>query len=267
MFHNCFQRSGKYFIFILIILFTGKPVSGSDKLVRLATLPDFPPFSFVVEDYEHKPEIIGPGSDSNRLFGSSWDIVRESFHAMGYTIELNIMPWKRALALTEKCKIDILFPAGKSRAREKSYLYPSEPINTINYVIYVRPDSRLKWEGPASLKGLEIGVKKGWTYGDEWHNADHFKKFNVDGVLQGFKMLDKKRLDALAGYEEVYDYILKQIKWKRQYKKLTFFGGSLEYPIGCRTSSRVRKLLDDFVRGKQKLKRNGVLEEITRRWE
>lgn len=261
------RKTTKYYVLFIIILFLGRPALGSDKFVKLATLPDFPPFSFVIENYDFDAEIIPPDDDSNRLIGSSWDIVRESFHAMGYTIQLEIMPWKRALLLTEKCEIDILFPAGKSNARQKIYRYSTEPINTINYVIYVRPDSPLQWDGLDSLEGLHIGVKKGWTYGDKWNNSDHFVKFSVDGVLQGFKMLDKKRLDALAGYEEVFDYILKQTKWKNKYKKLTFFGGSLEYPIGCKGSYVVEEMLSDFSKGKQIITDNGVLEKITQRWQ
>lgn len=265
--HLSIKIIAKCFFSLLTVILVCVPVYSSEKIVKLATLPDFPPFSFVIENYDMDAEIIIPGEDSNWLTGSSWDIVRESFHAMGYTIQLEIMPWKRALLLTEKCEIDILFPAGKSDARQEIYRYSTEPINTINYVIYVRPDSKLKWNGLASLEGLQIGVKKGWTYGDEWNNSDHFVKFNVDGVLQGFKMLDKNRLDALAGYEEVYDYILKQTKWKNKYKKLTFFGGSLEYPIGCRDSELVKELLDDFSKGKQIITDNGILEKISRRWQ
>ncbi len=269
MHQSYFIKTATWFFFLFTIISISKPATASDKVVKLATLPDFPPFSFVIESYDFDAEIIPPGEDSNRLIGSSWDIVRESFHAMGYTIQLQIMPWKRALLLTEKCEIDILFPAGKNTARQQVYQYSTEPINTINYVLYVRPDSPLQWDGLdlESLTGLLIGVKKGWTYGDEWNNAEHFIKFNVDGVVQGFKMLDKKRLDALAGYEEIYDYHLTQIKWKNKYKKLAYFGGSLEYPIGCKDSELVKEKLSDFKEGKQIISDNGMLELITQRWQ
>ncbi len=265
--HSNFIKTTVLLLFLFTTAFISRPAMGTEKVVKLATLPDFPPFSFVIESYDFDAEIIPPGQNSNRLIGSSWDIVRESFHAMGYTIQLQIMPWKRALLLTEKCEIDILFPAGKNTARQQIYQYSTEPINTINYVIYVRPDSPLQWDGLAPLKGLLIGVKKGWTYGDKWNNADHFIKFNVDGVIQGFKMLDKKRLDAFAGYEEIFDYNLQQVKWKNKYKKLAYFGGSLEYPIGCKGNESVKEKLADFKQGKQIITDNGLLELISQRWQ
>ncbi|MBF0201506.1 MAG: hypothetical protein HQK66_09380, partial [Desulfamplus sp.] len=69
----------------------------SEKFVRVATLDEYPPYCFPRETKKGFQETVPPGEDSVNLQGYSWDILRESFHAMGYTIHLSVYPWKRAV--------------------------------------------------------------------------------------------------------------------------------------------------------------------------
>jgi len=72
-------------------------VFSTEKIVTVTTLTNNPPFTFSKLNYKKKTtKVIPPGSDSQRLQGYSWDVLRESFHEMGYTVKLYIVPWARA---------------------------------------------------------------------------------------------------------------------------------------------------------------------------
>ena len=90
--------------------------------------------------------------------GYSWDVLRESFHEMGYTIHLSITPWARAMSYVTSEKEDILFPTGKNTERKRIFHYSEEPVNQANFLVYVRADDPTEWKGLESLRGLVIGV-------------------------------------------------------------------------------------------------------------
>lgn len=81
-------------LFITIFFYFIPKASSSDKIVKVATLHDYEPFCF---SEKFTVEVISPGKNSISLKGYSWDIVRNSYHHMGYTIELHVLPWPRAL--------------------------------------------------------------------------------------------------------------------------------------------------------------------------
>lgn len=87
--------TGRISLAAALLLFLAGVCHGGEKLVSLATLTDFAPFCFPRQGASFAAvEEIAPGTDSKQLQGYSWDVVRESFHAMGYTIRLYVVPWE-----------------------------------------------------------------------------------------------------------------------------------------------------------------------------
>lgn len=252
-----------------ICFFLGFTIAGwsSEKRVIVVTLDDYAPYCFLKENpVKKKTEIIPSGSDSEKLQGYSWDILRESFHEMGYSIDLGVYPWARAMKLVTSGKADILFPAGKDREREDIFYYSQEPINSSKFIVYVRPDSHIRWEGLQSLDGLVIGVIRGFSYGYKWEARKGIRKYELNEILKGFRMLDEKHLDGFAGYEYNWDYTLRQAGWKNKYKKLPPFDFVEEYAVGLKTNPQVPKMLKDIDAGKKQIVENGKYNMILRKW-
>ena len=185
---------------------------------------------------------------------------------MGYTITLSVYPWSRAMHMATAGKIDVIFPAGRNDAREKLFLYSKEPINSAKFLVYVRKDSTIEWNGLKSLNGLQIGAMRGFNYGNLWAANTEIRKYELDDILGGFRMLDKKRLDGFAGYEDNWDYALKQANWKTTYEKLPAFDSSEEYVMGLKTNSRINEYLEAFDSGKKKIVENGRFDAIVKKW-
>jgi polar amino acid transport system substrate-binding protein len=251
---------------ILAVLSISSFIFGAEKAVTVATLDDYPPYCFRKENHKEDKKHIPPRSDSVKLQGYSWDILRESLHEMGYTIQLKVYPWARAMAKTKHEEVDILFPTGKNEERKKIFYYSQEPVNQAKFLVYVRADSPMKWDGLESLHGLRIGEMRGWNYGEKWKANNRIKKYEVDMIIEGFKMLDRKSLDGFAGYEVNFDYVLKQARMKALFKKLPPFDSAVEYVVGLK-NKHVSQILKDFDVGKRKIIENGKFDQIVKKWQ
>jgi ABC-type amino acid transport substrate-binding protein len=122
---------------IIFLLLLGGVCYGKEKIVTLATLTDFAPFCFPKDNAVYaEAESILPGSDSRQLQGYSWDVVRESFHAMEYTIHLYVVPWERGMHYLAARKVDGIFPANHTMEREMNYAFSKAYVDQVKLVIY-----------------------------------------------------------------------------------------------------------------------------------
>ncbi len=251
-------------LLILLILLCSTIVYADQKIVKIATLGDYAPYCMADKDVKLN-QIIPVGSDAKGFKGYSWDVVRESFHKMGYTIYLSISPWIRAVNYIKNGEADVLFPTGMNSARKKIYKYSKSSINKANFLVYVPIESKFKWDGIKSLEGLRLGFVRGYNFGDK------LKKVNIDlsdlnSMAHGFIMLDKKRIDGFLGYEYNWDYFLIQNNTKTKYRKLPVFDSSSEYLIALKRNRNGDKIIKDFDKGNLILEKKGRIAEIKRKW-
>ncbi len=239
----------------------------SERTATLATLWDYMPYCFWIEGTEKLAvETIPPGSDSSQLQGFSWDVVRESLHEMGYTIRLIVVPWERAMSYVRQGKADALFPTARTEQRKKTLAYSEEMVNAAKYLIYVPADCDIQWRGLESLRGLRVAAIRGWSYGRAWREENEILKEPSDGILQCFQMLDRGRVYGVAGYDIVFDYVLKKEGLTDRYRKLPPFDRNNEYLAGAKTGSRAKRVLEAFDSGKRRIVENGVYQAIEDRW-
>ncbi len=234
--------------------------------ISLATLPDYSPFCFIKEGQKADiEEIIPPGKDSEALQGYSWDVVRESYHAQGYTIKLNVRPWSRAFKSVKEGSIDALFPAGKNKERETFFGFSEEPVNLVQFLVYFNHDQDVEWTGLESLAGKKVGAMSGYNYGDAWNRAN-IKTYDVVTLKQGFDLLRLKRIAGFVGYEIPWDYYLKTNQLTKLFKKSKPFDESLEYIAVSRKHPKSYELLKAYDTGLDKIKKSGRMNIILSKW-
>ena len=242
-------------------------LAADDKVVSIATLPGYSPYCFYKPDADNETwDQVPPGSDSRVFQGYSWDVIRESFHATGYTLQLRIVPWSRAMHELKRGKVELLFPAGKNAERLQYMNYSEEPVNAVDFLIYTRDGTDFQWNGLESLDGLRIGAARGWNFGNKWEQQTGIEKELVDSIQQGLDMLDEGRIDGFAGYEVVWDYKIRELGRSGKYDKLPPFDETREYVTAMKTNPRGAELLAAFDRGKREIVANGTMDEIAARW-
>lgn len=257
-------------IILFLFAFTNieaKESKTNGKFVTVVTLNNYAPFIFASNvGISLTDEIIPPGKDSKKFKGFSWDTLRESFHAMGYTIHLNVRPWKRSVKDFEKGKFEILFPTTKTPEREKKYFYSTEDTNYSTMNIYTRKDSTLEFNDLESLKEMEIGVIRGYSYGAKWEASKFLKTLENDSDQQNFNMLSKGRIPAMAAYAASADYWLIKNKKKDKFKKHKTFDFTREYLVGLPSNEKSIQKVKDFDLGKKKIIDSGLYAEIKKKW-
>ncbi len=254
-------------LIVLFIVLMPSSLLAAEKVVTLATLTDFVPFCFKKENaVEIAGEMIPPGADSRQLQGYSWDVVRESYQAMGYTIRLYVVPWERATHYLKTGKVEAIFPANRTKERQEPFLFSHGIVDEMRMVIYIPFDSTLNWHGLESVNGLRVAAVRGWSYGEKWENNHQIKKEKTDSILQSFEVLDKSRLAGVVGYEAAYDYALKQKNILQKYRKVGPFETIPEYLMAKKGVAGGLSAIEIFERGRERIAQNGTLSEITMKW-
>lgn len=186
---------------LLLLIFASSIALAASKTVTLTTLYDYPPFCFKDKNAKNiQNEIVLPGKDSKVLKGYSWDVVRESFHAVGYTINLKAVPWSRAMHYVKTGKADLIFPATKTKERTQTFHFSDNYTDRQQFVIYVPKESSLKWKSLNSINGKRIATVNKWSFGEKYNNATKIKKVNVFKPEEGYNLLANKRVDGLVGW-------------------------------------------------------------------
>ena len=261
----------KYFfilgMLIVLVASYSERACSEPKTVVLATLTDFAPYCFRIENSRQiTKETIPPGSDSAQLQGYSWDVVRKSFHEVDYTIVLYVVPWVRAMHYLTNGKVDAIFPANRTEEREADFIFSQGYVDHTQITLYVPADSQMVWQGPRSLDGARVGAVRGWAYGKAWESSKNISKELVDSIAQSFSLMDRKRIDAVIGYEIAYDHVLKSHGKTADYKKIGILGDVDEFLMGKKDNPAVVQILSDYDRGHQLLENKGGLDEIARAW-
>lgn len=107
---------------------------------------------------------------------------------------------------------------------------------------------------------------RGWSYGPEWKKNAQIQKEPSDDILPCFQMLDRDRVFGVAGYDLVFDYVLKEHGIRERYRKLPPFDRNDEYLAGARSNPLAVQILEDFDKGKRRIVQSGLFEEISSKW-
>jgi polar amino acid transport system substrate-binding protein len=252
-------------IIVYIFLLINYQAFGSDKIVSVVTLVDYAPYVFV-EGNKSVTGVVNPQDRTALVDGYSWEVFKESFHVMGYSIKYTVVPWARALKYLKSGQADLLFPISKSKERLRIFNYSKEPINKVNVIIYFPITSSFEWKGYNSIKEKIIGAKRAFNYGHKWDVLNCFTKYDIGKISTGFKMLEKGHLDGFIGYQSAWDYFLKQKGWENKFQKTPVIDSTIEYVVTLNGAINNDSLLDVFDQGKRKLIASGRLIELQRKW-
>lgn len=148
------------------------------------------------------PSILEQSANGD-VTGLGADIARQVVHELGDSLEIQVMPWKRAQELVKSGKAHVLIGPYKTQARQAYLTFSHYGFYQDSMVIYTRKDSQFQWQGQLSaLKDIPIGVTRGWSYGD---NFDRYRKqLNLqvaNDVKTNFEKLLHNRVDLIISHQ------------------------------------------------------------------
>lgn len=142
------------------------PLTATDNRIRLATGQGYYPFV----------------SASLPQGGWSQALVTQTFHRMGYEVDIHILPWSRGKMWTDEHRFLGTFPYVRSPKREQEY-YFSVPINYIPVRFYVSRASNIT--DIQELSGKRLCLPYG--YSDEFASGGIVDRLNlkINRVVDG----------------------------------------------------------------------------------
>lgn len=165
------------------------------KPVRIAVDSQNPPFMYA--DREGRPRGVYPL------------LLRAVFEELGEPLELLPLPWVRALNGLDRGEHGVggLF-ANQERLAKFDY---GQPLLVETVRLYVRRGGLRQFNSLQDLRGLRVGVLRGWSYGDEFDAARRDALFQVEVVStdkQNFGKLERDFLDAVLAVEQTGEAVM-----------------------------------------------------------
>jgi len=131
----------------------------AEKLVFIAS--EWPPYAM---------------QEKGQPTGMQVEVVLSLGKRLGFDIEIQILPWKRALMRVEKGEADAVFTPFRTEEREKYMYFTAEPLIIQKLAIVAKKGSGIKAAKIDDLKGKAVGVVRGYVYGSEFDNYQGFKR-------------------------------------------------------------------------------------------
>jgi polar amino acid transport system substrate-binding protein len=200
--------------------------------------------------------------------GFAVDVVRESFAAVGVTVNFEVLPYTRCLAETKAGHLIGCFDAVPNKLIAASYLWPDKPLFTTPMNVYSLADSKENGLTAVDLEGKTVGVERGYEYGDAFDLDTKIVRKVVDKNDQGFKMLLAGRIQYMAGEERISKALF--IKYSAQFGNKFKSVGTVATPglymAFTKGSPDGAKYLEIFNRGYAAIRSNGKYKAIEEKW-
>lgn len=164
----------------------------------IQTMPFAMTYNFVGAYF---PEILEVNSQG-KVQGSGAEITYQIARNLNVDINIKLYPLKRALAMVKSGDADAIIGPYKSEERSKYIDYTAFHFYEDQILLYARDNSKINWKGNLqALRGLEIGVARGWSLGDDLDfKSNNVKIVYVDKLEQLFSMLQLGRIDMFIAH-------------------------------------------------------------------
>ena len=197
-------------------------------------------------------------------------IVIESFKKVGIEVEFVYLPWKRAFEDCKRGKYAASSYWGPTEKRKKDFLF-SEAVTEEKYVFfYLKTNDKVKeWTKLEDLKQYRIGATLGYTYTQEFRDAQNNKTLKIEDAvkdIQNFKKLLRGRIDIFpigetVGFKMLNDEFASGTVYKFDIlrKPLIVMPGYLLFP---KKNPESAELVKKFNEGYKMLVKEGTIAKM-----
>ncbi|MTI10753.1 substrate-binding periplasmic protein [Curvivirga aplysinae] len=191
------------------------------------------------------------------------DLIQASFNRMESNIKIKAVPWKRAIKEVQKGRAGI---AGlyKTKSRLKKHDF-SIPIHSEKLFIYTTIKNTFTFNTMEDLRGKNVGLNLGWSYGDKIEFARKtrlFRIFEVRDNKHGLLMLSRGRVEAVFIDRLSATMILSTSIFNDQIISLPTPVTVNPAFLAFSKSSKMRGFLDQFNKTFIELKLEGKIDDI-----
>ncbi len=187
------------FTSLLLFFLLPLPTAYAEEKLKCATTGSFSPISYM---------------QGNNLAGIDVDQFNQAARRLNIDVEILVMPFPRILRHMEEGTLDCMFASFKTPAREVYMDFTSVPIHVSSLVFYEKNGSNITFNRLEDLKGLTVGLVRGYKNSAAFDEAVDQGLVNVEFVTnieQNFQKLRFGRLDLVLINRHVGGNIIKNL--------------------------------------------------------
>lgn len=249
-----------------LLLFAGVIMCLSPSVIQAETI------RFAAIDY--CPFSCDPSKEEGKE-GFMTEVLREAFKQAGYTLEIDILPYVRAVEYVQNGEYDGIVVVGKKYAPD--LVYPDEPTAVQRVMFLVNQETSWRYTGVKSLSAIRVGIVKGFHYVDpdlvdylEKEQRNDARVYVIHGhatTARALGMLQTNRITTFLEGEYSAMYELRKMGKSEEVSVAGHTSGAFEDYTGFsphnRNAALYAQTLSDTLK---ELKQSGRLNEILSRY-
>jgi len=196
------------------------------------------------------------------------EITREAFRRVGYTLEIQWYPWKRAIITAKTGEAHGVLGIAYTEERIKYFSY-SDIIDTDYYVFFASKGHSISYKGVLSdLKPYVIGIYNGSMVAKDLKNAGLKKLDNVTRDEQNIKKLLRGRIDCFPGSKRAMLYYINKKHPENKHDIVMLEPPYKAFPYYITISKKIPDhaiIIRDFNKGLEQIKKDGTFEKILKK--
>lgn len=196
--------------------------------------------------------------------GLAMKIVKTALKRAGYTPEVRVEKWEKALEGSELGVYDLVGAVWKTDARQKKLLY-SHSYLTNNIVLVGHASSKIEFNSLHDLRGLLVGVLKDYEYDPNFMKDPKILKFQANRLTQNLIAVQQGKLDLAVADRRLAIYELKHFMGNNR-SDFRFLPKALSsrklYVAAPIENAGSKALIAKFNQGLAAIKKDGTYQKI-----
>lgn len=196
------------------------------------------------------------------------EVARAALEPQGYDVELELVPWARAVRCAKSGRCDGLYLSYHVEARTEWAAF-SDPIGELRTGLFKLKSSDISFETLEDLRPYRIGITRGAAVSDEFDSADFLQKDPVPHDSANIKKLLRGRVDMVVAAEPVLKHLIRTTLPEAEHDKFEFMSPHLSvqtlHMAISKNSPDYDAKLRDFNEGLARIKADGTYEAIRRK--
>ncbi|ROL95947.1 ABC transporter substrate-binding protein [Pseudomonas protegens] len=204
--------------------------------------------------------------ENGKALGLDYETTAIVFQRLGIEVEWQFLPWKRCLAMLETGQADGALDIFHSDQRDRTLLYPSEPLSDVEFVMFYAKQRPHPFKHLDELKGLTIGTSPGYLYSDDFSNSTLFNREPAPTHEANFGKLLLGRIDLLITDKRVGQHLLDSLGIRDQVSQNpTVISRQSQY-LALRRNAGMDLLVQRFGTELKRFKREPAYAELSAKY-
>ena len=222
-------------------------MDSSKRIVTLVADP-FPPYQYM---------------KGSQITGLDYEIIKEAFKTQDREIAVALLPWSECLERMGQRRADGIFQITRSPDREEHSLF-SDLLRTAKTVFYCSADKpmllRENEDLIDQLRGANVGVVSGYSYGPESDNLQGIQRAPVENHEELLQRLAARKFDLAIMDQGVGVYAASKMHLEDKVQRL--HGFEIERPLFVAFQKDGDEAKKTFNRGLERIRETGIYDGL-----